>query len=439
MRVLAFDTLDTVETDSPGRTMETTQLLTRFGLAAVIGIFVGLQREVARQESKAEIFAGARTFALIAVVGCTAALLAELLGTPWAFVSLAVVVCGLIAISYAITAWRGDIGLTSEVAAVAVFLIGALCYLGQLEGAAALGVGTAVLLSLKVELRRLVGRLTEQDVVATLKFAVITAIVLPVLPNRTFGPPPLDVLNPQNVWLMVVFISAISFIGYLAIKLVGPRRGIGLTGLLGGLVSSTAVTLSFTQRSRGEPNLARAFALAITVAWAMMFARVLIEAAVLSPRLLSSLWLPMAGAGVLGLAYCGYLVFATRQETSDSEIRLKAPFELGPALQFAVAYAVILVVSRGAQMLLGDTGVYLSAALSGIADVDAITLSLARMTTAETVDAGVASRAIVVAAMVNTAVKGGLVLGLGAAALRRSMIPALGLMLLGGLGLAFFA
>jgi uncharacterized membrane protein (DUF4010 family) len=423
--------------EEQGGSVSTTQLLIRFGLAAVIGIFVGLQREVARQESKAEIFAGARTFALIALVGCTAALLAGLLGTPWAFLAIALVVGGLIAVSYAITAWRGDIGLTSEMAALAVFLTGALCYFGQLEVAAALGVGTAVLLSLKVGLRRLVGSLTEQDVVATLKFAVITAIVLPLLPNRTFGPPPLDVLNPQNVWLMVVFISAISFVGYLAIKLVGPRRGIGLTGLLGGLVSSTAVTLSFTQRSRGQPELARAFALAITVAWAMMFARVLIEAAVLNPQLLSSLWLPMVAAGVLGLAYCGYLVFATRQEAGDSDISFKAPFELGPALQFAVAYAVILVISRGAQMLFGDAGVYLSAALSGIADVDAITLSLARMTTAGTVEVGIASQAIVVAAMVNTAVKGGLVIALGSATLRRSMIPALALMLLGGLGLAF--
>ncbi|MCK5246248.1 DUF4010 domain-containing protein, partial [Candidatus Bipolaricaulota bacterium] len=138
---------------------------------------------------------------------------------------------------------------------------------------------------------------------ATLKFAIITAIVLPLLPNRTFGSPPLDVLNPQNVWLMVVFISAISFIGYVLIKLVGPQRGVGLTGLLGGLVSSTAVTLSFTQRSRGHAALAKPFALAITVAWTMMFARVLVEAAVLNGQLLSALWIPIGGAGGAGLVY----------------------------------------------------------------------------------------------------------------------------------------
>ena len=168
---------------------------------------------------------------------------------------------------------------------------------------------------------------------ATLKFAVITAIVLPLL-NRTFGPAPLDVLNPQNIWLMVVFISAISFIGYVLIKLVGSRRGVGLTGLLGRLVSSTAVTLSFTQQSRTHDNLAKPFALAITVAWTMMFARVLVEAAVLNGQLLSALWLPMGGAGVIGLAYCCYLLFSAKNRSAESEeVELKAPFELGPALR----------------------------------------------------------------------------------------------------------
>jgi uncharacterized membrane protein (DUF4010 family) len=420
-----------------GEDVDTTATIARFGLAFVIGILVGLQREYAYQGKEREMFAGARTLALIGLAGCAAALLSDLAATPWIFIAAFLAVGGLIAVSYFVTASAGDIGLTSEIAAVLVFLIGALCYWGSLEVAAALGVGTAVLLSLKIGVRRFVGRITEQDVLATLKFAVITAIVLPLLPNRTFGPAPLDVLNPQNVWLMVVFISAISFIGYVLIKLVGPRRGIGLTGLLGGLVSSTAVTLSFTQRSRGHEGFAKPFALAITVAWAMMFVRVLIEAAVLNSRLLSALWLPMAGAGGIALAYCGYLLFFARETPAGEDVTLKAPFELGPALRFAVAYAVILVVSRGAQMLLGDPGVYVSAAVSGIADVDAITLSLARMVGAGTVEVGTASRAIVLAAMVNTAVKGGIVLVLGAFSLRKSILPALGLILAVGLGLAY--
>ncbi|MFC2077335.1 MgtC/SapB family protein [Candidatus Bipolaricaulota bacterium] len=422
-----------------GSAMDTAATIARFGLAFVIGILVGLQREYAHQQTQRELFAGARTLALIGLAGCAAALLADLAGTPWVFIAASLAVAGLIAISYFVSASTGDIGLTSEIAAFLVFLIGGLCYWGSLEIAAALGVGVAVLLSLKLGVRRLVGRISEQDVLATLKFAVITAIVLPLLPNRTFGSPPLDVLNPHNVWLMVVFISAISFIGYVLIKLVGPRRGVGLTGLLGGLVSSTAVTLSFTQRSRGHVPLAKPFALAITVAWTMMFARLLVEAAVLNGQLLSALWIPIGGAGGIGLIYCGYLLFFGKDNSGGEDITLKAPFELGPALKFAVAYAAILVVSRGAQMLLGDPGVYVSAAVSGIADVDAITLSLARMASAGTVGIGTASKAIVLAAMVNTSVKGGIVMALGAATLRRSILPAVVLILAAGLGLAFLA
>lgn len=257
--------------------MDTTAVIVRFGLAFVIGILVGLQREYSHQQADRGLFAGARTLALIALAGCASALITDLTGMSWIFVAAFVSVSGLIAISYFVTASRGNIGLTSEIAAIIVFLIGALCYWGSLEIAAALGVSTAVLLSLKLGVRKFVGRITEQDVLATLKFAVITAIVLPLLPNRPFGPAPLDVLNPQNIWLMVVFISAISFVGYLLIKLVGSQRGVGLTGLLGGLVSSTAVTLSFTQQSRKHDSLAKPFALAITVAWTMMFARVLVS------------------------------------------------------------------------------------------------------------------------------------------------------------------
>ncbi len=417
--------------------METREILTRFGLSVVIGIFVGLQREVAKKKSDRALFAGARTLALMGLAGCAAALTADLAGTPWIFVAMALATAGFIAISYYVSASTGDIGLTSEMAALSVFLIGALAYWGQLEIAAALGVAIAVLLSLKLGVRRFVGRLSEQDVLATLKFAVITAIVLPLLPNRTFGTAPLDVLNPRNIWLMVVFISAISFIGYVLIKMMGPKRGVGLTGLLGGLVSSTAVTLSFTERSREHADLARPFALAITAAWTMMFARVLVEAALLNPTLLRELWIPIGGAGIVGLLYCLYLLLFAKEKGETDELSLKAPFELAPAVKFAVAYGVILVLSRGAHMLLGDAGVYISAGVSGIADVDAITLSLARMASAGSIDVETASRAVVLAAMVNTCVKGGMVMLLGAATIRRSILPGIIGILAAGLSLAF--
>jgi uncharacterized membrane protein (DUF4010 family) len=269
-----------------------------------------------------------------------------------------------------------------------------------------------------------------------LKFAVITAIVLPMLPNETFGPTPFNVLNPYKIWLMVVLISGISFLGYMLIKVVGPRQGIGLTGLLGGLVSSTAVTLSFAQRSQSDEELARPFAVAIMVAWTVMFARVVIEVAAINAVLLERLWLPIVAAGSAGLVYCAYLFLSQRVDDQE-ELTFSNPFELRPAIKFGLLYATILLFSKAAQVGLGDTGVYISSVVSGMADVDAITLSMAELSRAGgSVEVHTASRAIVLAAMSNTIVKGGIVLATGAPALRRALFPGLLLVLATGIGVA---
>jgi len=414
--------------------MDELSLFARFGLALGIGLLVGLEREYAQGEG--DLFAGARTFALIALLGTGSALLAESMTSPWPFVAAFLLVGGLVGAAYFFGAREGRRGLTTEMAALVVFVIGALCERGELGLAAALGVATAVLLSLKLEMRRLVARLSREDIYATLKFAVITAIVLPLLPSRTYGPAPLDVLSPRNVWLMVVFISGIGFLGYVLVKFVGPRRGVGLTGLLGGLVSSTAVTLSFASRSRKAPDLSRSFTLAIALSWTVMFVRVLVETVVVYPALLSHAWPPIIASGAVGLLYCAFLVL---QETPSGkeEVSLSTPFELGPAVRFGLLYAVILVGSKAAQMYLGDPGVYLSSVVSGVADVDAITLSMARLSAAGDLPLSTAARAVVLAAMANTAVKGGIVLVLGAPGLRRAVLPGLLAMLATGVGLAF--
>jgi uncharacterized membrane protein (DUF4010 family) len=301
--------------------------------------------------------------------------------------------------------------------------------------AAALGVVGAGLLALKLELRRLVARLSREDILSTLKFAAITAIVLPLLPAQGLGPAPWDVLSPRNVWLMVVLISGISFAGYVLVRVVGPHRGIGLTGLLGGLVSSTAVTLSFAGKSRAAPEISRALALGIALSWTVMFGRILIEAGVVYPGLLARLWPPILGAGLAGSASSLWLV--RKAPAAKPEVKFATPFELGPAVKFGLLYAAVLVGARAAQLYLGDAGVYLASALSGVADVDAITLSLARLSAAGETALPVAARAVVLAALANTAVKGGMVLALGAPALRRALLPSLGTMLAFGLGLAF--
>jgi uncharacterized membrane protein (DUF4010 family) len=417
--------------------IDQTNLFYRFGAALIIGVLVGLQREYSHGAPDREMFAGVRTFALMALLGSVAAMMADELDTPWVFIGIVFLLGALIAVAYFVSAWRGQVGLTTEVSALVTILAGALCYWGYLPLAAAIAVATTVILSLKLEMQTFVRRITREDVYATLKFAVITAIILPVLPNRTFGPPPLDVLNPRKIWLMVVFISGISFLGYLLIKVVGSRQGIGLTGLLGGLASSTAVTLSFSQRSQTQPNLARPFALGITLAWMMMFLRVVTEVAALNAALLRALWLPMAASAAVGLAYGVYLYFSQRTD-EEGGVDFANPFELGPAIKFGLLYAAILLVSKAAQTYLGDTGVYLSSAVAGLTDVDAITLSLAELGgKTGGVDLSIAARAIVLAAMSNTFVKGGVVLTSGSASLRRALLPGFALMLATGVSVAF--
>jgi len=417
--------------------MEQTALFYRFGVALAIGFLIGLQREYAYGGPGKEIFAGERTFALMGLVGCTAAMAADVLGSPWAFVGIIIPMGALIAVSYFVSAWRGEVGLTTETAALVTIVAGALCYWDHLALAVAIAVATTVLLSLKMEMDIFIRRITREDIYATLKFAVITAIVLPVLPNQSFGPPPLDVLNPYKIWLMVVFISGISFLGYVLVKVVGSRQGIGLTGLLGGLVSSTAVTLSFSQRSEQELELAKPFALAITVAWTVMFSRVVVEVAALNMPLLGELWLPMAASAAAGLAYCGYLYFSQRTD-EEGEVDFSNPFELGPAVKFGLIYGVILVVSKAAQTYLGDTGLYLSSIVAGLTDVDAITLSVAELSRdTGNLSLNTGAQAIVLAAMSNTAVKGGIVLSSGSSALRRALLPGFLLMLVAGISVAF--
>lgn len=398
--------------------MELSELVLRFGIALLIGVLIGLEREYTRLKEEVRTFAGVRTFPLIAVLGCSAALLTDLT-SGWAFGATLLLIGALMAIAYTIDALDQRVGLTSEMAAIVVFVCGALAYWGYLELAAALAVVTFGFLTLKPQLHLLAQRVSSEDLYATLKFAVISLIILPVLPNQTYGPPPFDAFNPYKTWLMVVFISGISFLGYVLIKVVGPRRGVGLTGLLGGLVSSTAVTLSFSQRSQEEHNLGRPFALAITLAWTVMFGRVVVEVAVLNHELLRLVWMPMAAAMAAGLVFCAIYYFAQRPD-QESDVKLSNPFELGPAIKFGILYAVILIAAKAAQYYFQDTGLYVASILAGVADVDAITLSMAELAGAPGgVAPSTAAVAVVLAVVSNTVVKGGIALGVGSQMLRR--------------------
>jgi uncharacterized membrane protein (DUF4010 family) len=415
--------------------MNEADLFLRFASALAIGLLVGLQREYAIGERKEKLFAGVRTFPLLALTGCTAGLLDELTGTSWPLVAVLVSFGGLIMIAYYANTDLGRMGMTTETSAMVTILAGVLCYHELYALAAAIGVVTTVLLSLKVEMHEFVEQLSRQDLFATLKFAVITIVVLPVLPNENYGPPPLDVFNPYRIWLMVVFISGISFLGYALIKILGPRRGIGLSGLLGGLVSSTAVTMSFAQRSHGNAKLARPLAFAIMVSWTTMFLRVLIIVGALNFTLMKLLLPPLLASALVGLLYGGYLYLAQHtQETGD--IEFSNPFELSPALSFGLLYTLALIVSKAAQEYLGDVGVYLSSVLAGLAGLSAISLSLAELSQANAaLEVELAARGVVLAYVANTMLKGGIVLTIGSSALRKRLWPGIILMTVPALAL----
>lgn len=406
-------------------------LFQKGAICLLIGALVGIERERSQDEHR-RLFAGIRTFPLISLLGFLSALLGQAAGA-WALGVFAAGFLALVVVSYYLEARTGHHGATSEVAAIIVFLLGVLVQYGLYAVSIATAVVLTLFLSLKGPLRQMVARVQPEDIYATLKFAIITAIVLPLLPDTTFGP--LDVLNPRQVWYMVVLIAGIGFLGYVLVKVLGPKRGLTLTGLTGGLVSSTAVTLSFSQKSKEAPELGKTFASAIVLACSIMFPRILIEIAVVNRSLLAFIWPYLAILTASGVTASLLLLFGKKKDTK-TDVELKNPFELMSAIKFGLVFALIIFVSKAAQIYLGDGGVYLAAGLAGLTDVDAITLSMANLSKGA-LSESTASAAILIAVVVNTVVKAGIAWSLGAAALRRYTLPGFGLVLLTGIVLIF--
>ena len=244
--------------------------------------------------------------------------------------------------------------MTTEVSALLAFVLGALCGFGQVGVASAAAVASLLLLALKDYLHQLARRVEIADIYATLKFALISVIILPLLPNETFGPPPIDVINPYKIWLMVVLIAGLNFVGYLLVKVLGNEHGIGLTGVLGGLVSSTAVTLSFSQRSRKEPAQSQAFVLAIVLAWTIMFVRVVVMTGVVYRPLAAPLGIALGMMTVAGLGVSLVLWRRSRSRPTGTVTTGANPFELGEAIKFGLLFGVVTVAAKAAEVYLGE-------------------------------------------------------------------------------------
>jgi uncharacterized membrane protein (DUF4010 family) len=304
---------------------------------------------------------------------------------------------------------------------------------GRADLGAALGVIIALILAMRPRLHGLARGMTADDLRAILEFAIITAVVLPLLPNRGLGP--FGVLNPFQIWLIVVFVSGIGFLGYVLIKVLGTERGIGLTGLLGGLVSSTATTLSFAGKSKQERDLSPVLAQGILLASGVMFPRVLIWVGAVEPALLGSVALPVGVMFLVDLAVVAVLWRRGRAAPGADKpsVELTNPLKLRTAITFGLMFAVVLVLVRAANEFLGSAGVYLASGLAAVTDVDSITLSTAQLASRGELGMQVAATAIVLATLVNTAVKGVMAWSLGDPALRRVVGPGFGAVVLSGL------
>lgn len=404
------------------------EVVRNFSLALAIGALVGIEREKHKTQTPGISFGGVRTFILIAQMGAVSAWLSLHLQSAWVFA------CALFAISaFVLTAYRLEnhsevrsLGLTSEISALTVFLLGGAVMYGYAEIAVPLAILTSAVLTFKQPLHGLVARLASDDWVAGIKLLIATFIVLPLLPNETIDP--WQAINPYKLWLLVILISTLSLVGYIAMRWLGAVKGTLVAGVTGGLVSSTAVSLSMARLSKtlnGSANeeITLALAAGILWAWFVMAVRVLLMAALLYLPMLTALAPSLI---VMAVTTLGFAMWYSARghaglDTSSKE-PIANPFSLVAASQFGLVFAVVLLVVRLTEHYAPAQGIYVVAMLAGVADVDAITLSMAELAQQDKLQ--LAGHALMLALLSNTLVKTALVVSLASSSLKRRMLPA---------------
>lgn len=384
--------------------MDTVELFQRFSVALAIGLLIGLERGwQERDEREGERTAGLRTYTLTALLGAVWAALVSGRGEGGLIaVGLAFGVYALIfaAMRYREMRHHQSFGVTSIVAAMLAFVLGAFAVLGDMQVAAACGVATMTFLSLKSTLHGFVQRITWTELRSGLLLLAMTFILLPILPNRTVDP--WGLVNPFETWLLTVMIAAISFAGYIAIKAFGSRHGIVFSGIAGGLASSTAVTVSMAQLAREHPEQRGALVAGALFAGATMVARILTVVGVINSTVLVKLAVPFTVAGAVLAAIGAYLLNRHIEEKGDAgELPLKNPFDLAVVLKFGALLLMVTVAAKLLTAYAGSSGAYLLAAASSVADVDAISISMARLASGP-LGVDVAATAIAIVAAGNT-------------------------------------
>lgn len=398
------------------------ELASSLAVSLAVGLLIGLERQMAieQREGREVLPAGVRTFPLIALAGSTAVLLEP--SAPWAIPAVIFCLAGLLAAHrLGLPMERREAGFTTDVAAIVTLLLGALAVsriipetTHRLLMVAGLSVVVTLLLSVKPRLHAAIRRLSVEDIYATLQLLLVALVILPLLPDRTYGP--YEAIHPQQIGRFILLLGSVSFVGYVASRLLGPGRGLVVTGLVGGLVSSTAVTFSMARRARADENAATPAVVATVAASAMMFLRVLFAAAVVHPPLVPRLLVPLLAMAVIG----GFAIVRLRAQgraqapgagpttgpTTDG-IEFRNPFELKSAVIFGLLFGGVIFVSKAVQAELGSAALYVTGVLAGTTDVDAITLSAASLAR-DGLDLEVASTTIFFACVSNTAVKAGI-------------------------------
>ncbi len=403
--------------DAPVATFE------RLLVALLVGLLIGLDRERTEVRKGRAPFAGVRTFPLIALAGAVPTLLLDTAGPGLLIVSF-LAVAAVTVVSYLRGSAAGDVGATTEMAALATFLLGVVAGAGQLLVAGATGVAVAVLLVAKPRLEGFSKALTTEELSAALELAVISVIVLPLLPNHGYGP--WQVFNPFKIWLVVVLVSALSFTGFVAMRLWGQRQGLIIAGVVGSMVSSTAVTMAMASRARASKSLAGAAASATVLASTVMCLRVVVLTGVIGPGILP--WLaPVIGVMTVSGLVAAWLLRGQKETDAESDAAFTNPFSLTAAVSFAAIYTLVLLGVEAAHHYIGPRGMYLAAALSALVDVDAVSLAITQMAPA-TLGWQAAAIGVTIASVTNTLVKLAIAVTAGAGAFRVRVAAALGVM-----------
>jgi uncharacterized membrane protein (DUF4010 family) len=394
----------------------------RLALAGLTGLAVGIEREWSGHATGPRArFAGVRTFLLLGVIGGIAGWLSA---EGWVALGAALVggAALLAVLAYMVAAQQtGERDGTTEVAALLVLGTGGLCGLGY--GSFGSGIAAVAVLALaeKSRIQKFVARIGETELRAALRFAVLALVVLPLLPEGPYGPH--DAIRPRELWTIVLLFSGLNFLGYLARRAAGPERGYGITGLLGGLVSSTAVTLTFSRESRSSPQYAASLALGVLAACTVLIPRVWGISLVLSPPVAQQLTPYLVPPLIIGGALVVYVLVRGRPASTQGELPHQSPLRLLTAIQMAAAFQLVLLAVPAVQGLWGAQGILASAAALGLTDMDALTYSMARLGARE--NAALAARAIAIGILSNTLLKLILVLVLGDARFRKAAAPGL--------------